>query len=294
MPESFTDRTWLWISAALYAAAFIWASISMLRSRSRSRGVMLGLVSAGLVVQTFGLHLRGMEAGGCPVRNTFEVVQFVIWSFTVLYLIVGPAFSLSLLGYFTAGLAATMSVTSLAMPHWDRAVGDPVFGGVAWIEVHATLALFAYGAFGTLALTSLMFLLQTFSLKRKHLRGVFGFLPPIVALETINFRLLFTGLAVLSISILLGAIYFAREPESIGAIKLLPALGVWSAYCAVFFLRMRRLLVSVGLAWSCLALFGVALLSLQLINSGMARHPVPNGAGSALTTRVVVDGPGAS
>jgi ABC-type uncharacterized transport system permease subunit len=275
MPELFSDRTWLWISAAFYAGAFIWSTIAMIRSRARTRGVMLGLIGAGLAIQTFGLHMRGMEAGGCPVRNTFEVVQFVIWSLTVLYLIVGPAFSLSLLGYFTSGLAATMSVTSLLMTRWDGAVGPPKFGGVPWIEVHASLALFAYGAFGTLALTSLMFLLQTYSLKRKHLRGMFGFLPSIVALETINFRLLLTGISVLSISIVLGAIYFAKEPESIGATKLLVALAVWCAYCAVFFLRARRLLVSVGLAWSCLALFGVALYSIGVINSGMVRDPAP-------------------
>jgi len=281
MPEPFSDRTWLWISAAFYAGAFIWATIAMIRSRARTRGVMLGLIGAGLAIQTYGLHLRGMEAGGCPVRNTFEVVQFVIWSLTVLYLIVGPAFSLSLLGYFTAGLAATMSVTSLAITRWDAAVGPPKFGGVAWIEVHASLALFAYGAFGTLALTSLMFLLQTYSLKRKHLRGMFGFLPSIVALETINFRLLLTGLGVLSVSIALGAIYFAREPESIAATKLLVATSVWCAYGAVFFLRARRLLVSAGLAWSCLALFAVAMLSLGPINSGMARHPADGTTGAA-------------
>ncbi len=285
MPESFTDRTWLWISAVLYAAAFAWATFSMLRSRSRSRGVMLGLIGAGLAIQTFGLHLRGVAAGGCPVRNTFEVVQFVIWSLTVLYLIVGPSFSLSLLGYFTAGLAAAMSVTSLLMVHWDDMVSQPVFGGVPWIEVHATLALFAYGAFGTLALTSLMFLLQTFSLKRKHLSGVFHFLPSIVALETINFRLLLTGISVLSVSIILGAVYFAKEPESIAATKLLVALAVWCAYAAVFLLRIRRLLVSVGLAWSCLALFGVALYSIGVINSGMARHPVPKAGAAEVTSR---------
>ena len=281
------DRSWLWISAAFYAAAFFWTTGAMIRWRGRARKMMLGLVIAGLVTQSVGLYLRGLEGGGCPVRNTFEVVQFVIWSFTVLYLIVGPAFRLSLLGYFTSGLATAMSVTSLLMRRWDAAVGDPVFGGVPWIEIHASLALFAYGAFGTLALTSLMFLLQTFSLKRKHLRGVFGFLPPIVALEAINFRLLFTGLVVLSVSIGLGAVYFAKEPESIGVGKLLPAMGVWCAYGAVFFLRLRQLLVSVGLAWSCMALFGVALLSIQMINAGMARHPAAKPHTSILAPHTV-------
>jgi len=274
MHELLPDRTWLWISALLYAGAFLWASVAMLRSRSRTRGVMLALITTGLVIQTTGLYSRGLEAGGCPVRNTFEVVQFVIWSFTVLYLVLGPAFRLTLLGYFTSGLAALMSITSLLMGSWDASVGDPVFGGVPLIEVHASLALFAYGAFGTLALTSLMFLLQTFSLKRKYLRGMFGFLPSLVALESINFRLLLTGLLVLSISIGMGAYFYLQDTDSVGMTKLLPALGVWAAYCAVFFLRLRRLLVSVGLAWSCLAVFGVALLSIHLITSGVTRRPL--------------------
>jgi ABC-type uncharacterized transport system permease subunit len=277
MSDLFSDRAWLWIGAACYAAAFLSATIAMLRSRGHSHTLVLSLIGLGLAAQTLGLHQRGLSEGGCPLRNTFEIVQFVVWSFTVLYLVVGPAFRVSLLGYFTSGLAAVMSVTSLSVARWDDAIRAPVFGGNPWIEVHASLALFAYGEFGTLALTSLMFLLQTFSLKRKRLGGVFSFLPSIVALETMNYRLLLTGLAVLSFSIGVGAVYYARAPESIGLGKLLIAVGLWAAYLCVLLLRMRRLLVSNGLAWTCLALFGLALLSLDPINAGLrnARHAPP-------------------
>lgn len=280
MPELLPSRLWLWIGAALYATAFLSATAQILRRRNQTRGLVLAIVVLGLVAQTAGLEQRGAAAGGCPLRNTFEIVQFVVWSFTVLYLLVGPAFRVSLLGYFTSGLAATMSVTSLFVAHWDAELRSPLFGGNAWIELHASLALFAYGAFGTLALTSLMFLLQTFSLKRKHLHGVFPFLPPIVALESVNFRLLFTGLLVLSFSIGVGAVYFWREPGSIGGGKLLIASGVWAAYLCIFLLRLRRLLVSNGLAWTCLALFGIALLSLGPINAGLARVAEPPTAGA--------------
>lgn len=269
MLEIFPDRVWLWLSAACYAGAFAYATVAIVRARARSRTVMLVLVAVGLAVQTLGLHQRGMEAGGCPLRNTFEVIQFVVWSFTVLFLIVGTAFRISLLGYFTSGLAATMSATSLLMKHWDETVRHPIFGGDPWIEVHASLALFAYGAFGLLALTSLMFLLQTFSLKRKRLSGMFSILPPIVELEKINFRLLLTGLVVLTFSIAVGAVYFSRDPAVLGGGKLLIATGVWAAYMIVLVFRLKRLLVANGLAWACLILFGVALLSLGPINGGL-------------------------
>lgn len=270
MPFLLPDRAWLWISAVLYAAAFLAATYALIAHRQRPRALLLTLISVGLLIQTLGLHQRGLsyEPPGCPLHSTFEIVQFVIWSFTILYLIVGPAFRLSVLGYFTSGLAATLSIVSLVLPQWDVRGTIPRLGGNPWIEVHASLALFAYGAFGTLALTSLMFLLQTFSLKRKRVRGVFSLLPSIVALESINFRLLVTGLTVLSFSIVVGAVYYQRDPGTISGGKLLIAIGIWAAYLGVMILRVRRLLVSNSLAWACLALFGVALLSLEPINAG--------------------------
>ncbi|MGH8020161.1 MAG: cytochrome C assembly family protein [Opitutaceae bacterium] len=274
-----SDRAWLWIATAFYAIAFATSTISMVRSKGRSRGLMLALVVAGAAFQTTGLYLRGLEAGGCPVRNIFEVVQFVIWSATILYLVVGTAFRVSLLGYFTSGLAVVLSIVSLSIPGWDVATRPPVFSGVAWIEVHASLGLFAYGAFGTLALTSLMFLLQTFSLKHKHVRGLFAFLPSIVALEQINYRLLLTGLVVLTVSIVAGGYYYSQDPDSISGMKLVIATAVWFAYLIVLTLRLRRVLVSGALAWSCLALFGFALFSLGLITR--PRSTVETVAGGA-------------
>ncbi len=271
-----TDRAWLWIATAFYAIAFATSTFSMARSRSRSRGLMLALVVIGAAFQTTGLYLRGLEAGGCPVRNTFEVIQFVVWSATILYLVVGTAFRVSLLGYFTSGLAVVLSIASLSIPGWDAATRPPIFGGVPWIEAHASLGLFAYGAFGTLALTSLMFLLQTFSLKRKHVRGLFAFLPSIVALEQINYRLLLTGLVVLTVSLVAGAHYYSQDPDSISGMKLVVATTVWFAYMVVLALRLRRVLVSASLAWTCLALFGFALYSL-----GQITRPPSTGASEA-------------
>jgi HemX protein len=284
MPALLPDRTWLWIAAVFYAVAFIRATWSIVRHHPRTRTVMLVIIGAGLVAHTIGLYQRGLSYGGCPLGNRLEVIQFIIWSFTVLYLILGPAFRLSLLGYFTSGLAAAMSVTSLAFPAWDPAERrPPFFGGEPWIEVHGSLALVAYGAFAALALTSLMFLLQTFSLKRKRLHGMFPFLPSIVALESINLRLLVTGPAVLTFSILIGYIYFRREPDSVTSAKLLIAGGVWAAYLGVLILRLRRRLVSNGLAWACVALFLIALLSLGPIMGGMKRaEPPPAEAASAV------------
>src|SRR5204862_3137172 len=113
---------------------------------------------------------------------------------------VGVTFRSSLLGYFTSGLAAAITLVSLAIPPWDSALRTHIFGGNPWLELHAALAVFSYGVFGLLALTSLMFLLRNYSLKAKHLGGWFSFLPSILDLDHISVRLLAAGVTLLAAS----------------------------------------------------------------------------------------------
>ena len=116
-----TDRTWLWLAAACYLAGAALGTLSLLRERKHSRAVMYLTLAAGYAFQTFGLYLRGMAVKGCPLGNTFELLQFTAWSAATLYLVVGPAFRLSLLGYGTALLSAGLSLGGLLVPALDAA-----------------------------------------------------------------------------------------------------------------------------------------------------------------------------
>lgn len=269
-----TDRTWLWIAAACYAGGFVLGTIGVLRERRHpSQALMYAIIAAGYVFQTIGLYLRGRAVGGCPLGNTFEIFQFTAWSATTLYLVVGATFRLSLLGYFTSMLAAAVSLVALAIPSWDATRRTGIFGGNAWIEFHAALALFSYGVFALLALTSVMFLLRRYSLKHKHLSGFFSFLPPIVDLDQISVRLLATGTALLAAALAVGSVYWVQAIETVDLGKLFTTAGVWLAYALTLGLRWRGVLVSKRFAWTCIALFGAALLSLYFVDA--SRHSVP-------------------
>ena len=182
------DRTWLWLASACYLIGFILGTAALLRDRRQSRLAIYAIVGAGFILQTFGLYVRGQAVKGCPIGNTFEIFQFTAWSAMSLYLVVGATFRLSLLGYFTSCLSAVLTLVSLANPVWDATRHIAAFGGNAWVEFHAALALFSYGVFALLALTSGMYLLQTYSLKQKHLHGLFSFLPSIIELDHISLR----------------------------------------------------------------------------------------------------------
>lgn len=273
--SSLTDRTWLWLAAACYFAGFALGTAAVVRERRLSRSLMYFIVASGFAVQTFGLYLRGLQVKGCPLGNTFELFQFTAWSAIALYLVVGTTFRHSLLGYFTAVLAASLSGLSLAFPGWDPPGRVNIFGGNPWIEFHAALALFSYGVFALLTLTAVMHALQVFSLKRHRLHGLFSFLPPIRELDHIIVRLLGAGVALLSASLAVGAVYWLRDTSTVNALKLSVTVGVWVAYALLLVLRLRQVLLGKRLAWTLLALFAAVLLSLPLVNRHETRSSVP-------------------
>lgn len=265
-----TDRQWIWIAAACYLAGVIIGTIALARNRKQPAGSIYGVVSFGFILQTVGLYLRGAEVGGCPLGNTFELFQFTGWSATALYLVVGLTFRLSLLGYFTSLLSLVLTTVSLAIPAWDATRRIGVFGGNVWIEFHAAIALFSYGVFALLALTSVMFLLRNYSLKHKQLSGAFAFLPAIRDLDQISLRLLTVGVVLLSASLLVGAAHWVQAIDTVNLSKLLITVAIWVCYGLALVLRRKGNLHGTRLSWVCIGLFIAALISVYPVNS--SRH----------------------
>ena len=273
MPSILSDeRAILWISTLLYCAGFAYVLMCLTKKRLHSSVFNLSLIGAGFIFQTFALYLRGHEVKSCPLGNPFEIVQFIVWSAVLLYLVVGPAFRVSLLGFFSSGLAAVLSTISLLVPIWDSPYELRRFAAGPWIETHAATAMFSYGVFGVLALTSVMYLLQNFGLKQKRMRGLFSLLPSIVQLDQINMRLLVTGVLVLTFSLSVGVYYWIGQGEMVRLPKLLVTVSIWFAYLVILCLHRANKLLSLKFAWCCIFLFGIALISIWPVNASRAEE----------------------
>jgi len=260
---SFSDRTWIWAGALFFTCGFVYGLSSLLRGNRPSQPVLLAIVFAGFLLQTTGLYIRGLEIGSCPLGNAFEITQFTVWSILLLYMTVGTVFRMSLLGFFSSGLAAVLAILSLSLPDWDLGRREFVFGPNPWIELHAALAIFSYGIFAILAVTCAMYLLQNNSLKRKKMKGLSPFLPSIFQLDQMILRLLLAGMTVLTVSLLLGSFYWVQNLDSVNWPKLTVTIGIWIAYLLVTGLRWRRKVVAHTLAWTCILLFLITLASIM-------------------------------
>src|SRR4029450_8344366 len=131
---------------------------------------------AGFLCQTAFLYVRGEESGRCPLTNFFELFIFLSWAMVLFYLLIGPTYRLSLLGFFTSPLVFLFQVVALAVPGLDRSSGVKIDVN-PWMELHAAGSIVAYGAFLLAGVAGLMYFLQEVQLKTTHLEPIF-FPPP--------------------------------------------------------------------------------------------------------------------
>jgi len=250
------------LSAVLYAGVGLAAAESVARGRRYAHTRLLILMGLGFLLQSAALYARGLRFGGCPLGNTFEVLQFLAWSIILFYFVFGPTFRVSLLGLFSSALAGIMAVASLIVPAWDESRRPPLFGGNPWVETHASLALISYGAFGVLALMGTMHLLQHRALKHKQSRGLFAFLPSIVQLELMSRRVLAVGLGGLTLALAIAFAGGLNDPEMVPRSKLVAVILVWLAGLILIWARSRKVIHGPRASWAGIALFLLALASL--------------------------------
>lgn len=254
------DRLLMLLGALVYAGALIVSALRLGMHRPPLPHFVWWIV-IGFALQTTGLVMRGESIGGCPVGNPYETLQFASWSIIGLYLLLGPVFRMSLFGVFCSAFAAGVSLASHLFPSWDHP-HPPSFGGDFWVELHASLSIFSYGALGILAACSVMYLIQHYSLKHKSYDSWFHFLPPLTQLERVGERLQTIAVVCFSAALAAGSVSWMGELDRTSAFKLAFAFALWAGYLAAFALRLCGVLHGLRLAWSHVILFLFALLTL--------------------------------
>lgn len=248
------DR-WLLIAATLLALiGGVWGMISVHRGR-RSRWTT-ALMLLVLICQLGFLGMRGEARAACPLADRGEILVFLSWSLTLFYLLVGPAYRISLLGVFTAPVVVVFQTIAL-MPGVLQNNPQEVMGGNGWHETHAATSVLAYGALALAAVAGVMFLVLDRQLKEQHLKsGLFRNLPPVRELLGSLERLLWMGGGLLTIGIIAG---FLMPHDNAALGHLIAAVAVWIGYAVLLGVKTVR-----GITGRKLSLLTVLLFILSL------------------------------
>ncbi len=215
-------------------------------------------ILTGFLFQTAFLYLRGQSLGRCPLTNLFEVLVFLSWSMVLFYLLIGPAYRLSLLGAFTSPLAFLLQGGALLAPAIDvpsKLRLEPN----AWLELHAAISVVAYGAFALACVAGAMYLAQERQLKTHHIHSIFFHMPPIRDLAVANRRLVLAGFGLLTIGLFAG---FAMGNVQAHLGKIVWSTGVWLLYAIILLGIFRHKVSGRSVAWLSVAAFSVVLCTL--------------------------------
>src|SRR3984893_2247233 len=247
------DRYLLIVSTVCFLVAVV-RTIAMLRLGVCRPGRFSFLaVGLGFIFQTAFLSIRGHALGRCPITNLFEVFIFLAWSIALIYMLIGPAYRLSLMGAFTAPLVFLIQTFALLAPIDVRdAVKLPAN---PWLEFHASMSLVAYGAFALACIAGVMYLVQERQLKTHQLHSIFYHLPPLTDLFAAITRLLWWGFVLYTLGLVSG--FFVGEP--LPWIQIMCAIGVWSLYGLILQGRYLHWFAPKRVAALCIIGFSAAL-----------------------------------
>ena len=263
------DRYLLIVSTVCFLVAVVRTIIALRAGVFQPGRFSFLAIGLGFIFQTAFLSIRGHSLGRCPLTNLFEVFIFLAWSIALIYMLVGSAYRLSLMGAFTAPLVFLLQAFALIAPidvrHVSNAPGNP------WLEFHASVSIIAYGAFALACIAGVMYLVQERQLKTHHLHSVFYHLPPLTDLFAAITRLLWLGFALYTLGLVSG--FFTGHP--LPRPQVVAAIGVWLLYAAILQGRHLRRLAPKRVAGLCIAGFGAALTLLWGITFSAQTHTLP-------------------
>lgn len=255
------DRILLASATLFFAVNFLLMFTRMIRGLQRQTGLEMALACAGFMLQSKVLWERGQLHGRCPITSACEVLLFLSWAVMLWYFLLGSTYRLSLLGVFSSGLVAALQAAALLPGIYSRVAVRATGAVDPWLELHASLSLLAYGAFGIASLAALMFIFHDRQLKKRPPPRVFLHLPPITQLFRAMMLVLLLGCLLLAAGMAAG--YFTHGNPS-GA-KHIVSYVVLAIYAVVVALRWKgssHRRVAIG----AVAGFVLAVLSLWVVS----------------------------
>ena len=180
-----------------------------------------------------GVHGVAWRALGGPELHFFAALSLVGLGMASLTTALGPAQRIEALGIIVFPLAAAALAAHVLL-------GGGARSDLSWqLEMHALFALLAYATLAVATLLALMLWFQDRALRQRHLGGWLRLLPPLTQMETLLFRSLGAGFALLSLTLLTGVVFvddlFAQD---LGHKTVLSLLS-WAVLGVLLFGRWR-------------------------------------------------------
>lgn len=188
---------------ALAATAYLLSTFRLVHQRQREldgRALALGFASLAAAAH-LALQLMLWRQQGGPDLQFFAALSLVALGMALLTTGAAAVQRIEALGIVVFPLAAALlALQLLAGPGKPSTLDWP-------LQLHAWLALLAYATLAIATVMAAMLWVQERALRQRHLHGWWRALPPLTQLESLLFRSLAAGFAVLSLALLTGIVF---------------------------------------------------------------------------------------
>ena len=227
------------LAIGLFAGATVYAALLWRSGFDRDSYRPWWILLFGEVALTIALWIHGWREGHCPVGNIFEAAAFFAWGLGMAYLLTARFFRIVPLAVGVAPIL--LGLTLFGMEAWIRPI-DQTIGATGLRNLHITLSILAYGAFGIAAAAAALYLLQSYELRSHLWRALRARLPSLNRLQRTCTVSITVGWVLFTVGIAIGTIWAWSEgrPLSLIDVKVLWSLLVWAGYGGLAFVAWRR------------------------------------------------------
>lgn len=166
------------------------------------------LLGAGALAHTFVIGMQTMEVGHVPFAGTAQAISTFVWLLALAYLYTETSTEERGMGVFVLPIIVVLQL----LPAFQEPGVEPrsaLFESpLFW--VHVSSLLFAYASFGLAAVIGVTYILQFKEIKAKHLGYFYTRLPSLQTLDVMNSRAVFIGWSLMTIGIIVGAVWIAQ------------------------------------------------------------------------------------
>ena len=227
------------LALGLFAGATVYGAFLWRTGFDRDSDHPWWILLAGEVALTGALWIHGWTEGHCPVGNIFEAAAFFAWALGMIYLVTARFFQIMPLAVGVAPIL--LGLTLFGMEAWIRPMKRTV-GAAGLQNLHITLSILAYGAFGIAAAAAVLYLLQSHELRSDLCRALRARLPSLSRLQRTCTISMTIGWILFTLGIGIGSLLAWTEscPLSLTDVKVLWSLAVWGGYGGLTLLAWRR------------------------------------------------------
>ena len=187
---------------------------------------VLKLIALAVVLHGIGVYDEIVKAEGLAL-GFFKVSSLIAWCINLIILVSGlrkPLHNLWLLLLPMSIITVTISLFS----------GGPIWQHITFgIGAHILFSILAYSLFTIAMLQAMLLAWQNHQLKKHQVKGFIQLMPPLETMETLLFEIVWVGQILLTLGIIVGAIYIDDIFAQHLAHKTVLSLLAWTMFAAL-------------------------------------------------------------